>query len=77
MKAGMDLLPVCHETARREVVHEALRRMIVEGAISPEEDSARIGRRFAAKNKTQNRTGEEETFFGHRAVGRTTSHLSP
>jgi beta-N-acetylhexosaminidase len=51
MKAGVDMLLVCHETTRREEVHESLRRMIVEGAIMPEEVSARIGRIFAAKNK--------------------------
>jgi beta-N-acetylhexosaminidase len=51
MKAGVDMLLVCRETARREAVHESLRRMIVEGAIAPEDVSARIGRIFAAKNK--------------------------
>jgi beta-N-acetylhexosaminidase len=51
MKAGVDMLLVCHETARREDVHESLRRMIVEGAITSEEVSARVGRIFAAKNK--------------------------
>lgn len=51
MKAGVDMLLVCHETARREDVHESLRRMIVEGAITSEEVSARISRIFAAKNK--------------------------
>lgn len=51
MKAGVDMLLVCHETARREEVHESLRRMILEGEISPERVSARIGRIFDAKNK--------------------------
>jgi beta-N-acetylhexosaminidase len=60
MKAGVDMLLVCHETARREDVHEALRRMIVEGAIAPEEVSARIGRIFAAKTKIRARQEDEE-----------------
>lgn len=51
MKAGVDMLLVCHQTPRREAVHEALKRMVGEGDISPEEVSARIGRIFAAKNK--------------------------
>lgn len=51
LNAGVDLLLVCHETERRDAVHESLRRMILEGAITPESASARLGRIFAAKNK--------------------------
>lgn len=51
MKAGVDTLLVCHETPRREAVHESLKRMIGEGEMAPEEVLARIGRIFAAKGK--------------------------
>ncbi len=51
VKAGVDMLLVCHETERRGRVHEALRKMMLEDAITPENVSARVGRIFAAKNK--------------------------
>jgi beta-N-acetylhexosaminidase len=53
IKAGVDMLLVCHETARREVVHETLRRMIEDGQLTPEGVMARIGRVARAREKVK------------------------